>query len=74
VWREWVVAGQERGEIVALRLADGGRAWEGKVTGRIAGIGGDETALYLGTTNGTLYRYPLPLEVMLPSVGRPGAP
>lgn len=59
VWKGWVFAGKETGEIVALRLADGQPEWSGKVKGRIAGIGGDETSLFLGTTAGMLYAYPL---------------
>jgi outer membrane protein assembly factor BamB len=60
VWRSWVAVGRDTGEFAALRLADGEPEWHGKVAGTIAGIGGDETSLYLGTTGGTLYRYPLP--------------
>jgi len=60
VWKDWVIVGRETGEFVALRLADGQAAWQGKVTGTVSGIGGDETSLYLGTTRGTLIGYALP--------------
>ena len=60
VWKEWVVAGKESGEFVALRLIDGQPAWRGQLSGAIAGISGDETSLYLGTVKGTVYSYPLP--------------
>jgi hypothetical protein len=60
VWKGWVVVGRGTGDFVALRLADGRPEWQGKVTGQVAGIGGDEASLYLGTTGGALYAYPLP--------------
>ena len=60
VWRNWVAVGRNTGEFAALRLADGQPEWHGRVAGTIAGIGGDEASLYLGTTGGTLYRYALP--------------
>lgn len=62
VWKHWVIVGRETGEFTALRLEDGQPEWAGRVSGRIAGIGGDETALYLGTTRGTVYSYPVPEE------------
>jgi outer membrane protein assembly factor BamB len=60
VWKDYVVVGRETGQFVGLRLTSGEQAWEDKVKGPIAGIGGDESRLYLGTSNGTLYGYALP--------------
>jgi outer membrane protein assembly factor BamB len=60
VWKDYVVVGRETGQFFGLRLTSGEAAWEGKVKGPIAGIGGDESSLYLGTSNGTLYGYALP--------------
>src|SRR5512140_841777 len=50
VWNGTVVVGRETGDFAGLRLSDGRPAWSGKVSGRIAGIGGDQSWLYLGTT------------------------
>ncbi len=61
VWHDYVVVGRESGQFFGLRLTSGEAAWEGKVKGPIAGIGGDESSLYLGTSNGTLYGYALPV-------------
>jgi outer membrane protein assembly factor BamB len=60
VWKGAVFVGTEDGRFLALRLADGEPEWEGAVKGAIAGIGGDDKFLCLGTTNGSLYAYPLP--------------
>jgi hypothetical protein len=73
VWREWVVAGQESGEIAPGAL-DGGRDWEGKVIKHRRYRRGRNWLTRHHER--TLYRYPLPLEVMRPPVGRrdpPGA-
>jgi outer membrane protein assembly factor BamB len=61
VWKDHVVVGRDTGQFFGLRLTNGEPEWEGKVKGPIAGIGGDETALYLGTSTGTLYGYALPV-------------
>ena len=60
VWKSAVFVGTKDGRFMALRLADGEPEWEGAINGTIAGIGGDDTLLCLGTTNGTVYAYPLP--------------
>ena len=60
MWRSAVFVGTKDGRFMALRLADGEPEWEGAIKGAIAGIGGDDTLLCLGTTNGTVYAYPLP--------------
>ncbi len=65
VWERWVVAGTATGRFFGVRLADGQLDWEGKITGAVAGIAGDETAVYLGTSNGILYCYPLPAAAEL---------
>ena len=61
VWHDYVVVGRESGQFFGLRLTTGEPEWEGKVKGSIAGIGGDESSLYLGTSNGTLCGYALPV-------------
>lgn len=55
-----VVVGTSEGEFRPLRLADGKSEWGGQVKGQVAGIGGDESSLFIGTVNGTLYSYALP--------------
>ena len=60
VVRGTVVVGTESGRYMALRLTDGEPEWDGVVKGRVAGIGGDETVLLVGTTNGAIYARGLP--------------
>lgn len=59
VWKDWVVVGRGAGVCLALRFADGRPDWQRKVRGQVAGVGGDEASLYLGTIVGALYVYPL---------------
>lgn len=61
VWKLWVVAGTATGHFFGIRLDDGRLDWEGRIAGAVAGIAGDKTAVYLGTGNGILYCYPLPV-------------
>lgn len=60
VWKNWVITGRSNGEFTALRLSDGKRDWGGEVRGHIASINGDRNSLFLGTVNGTVYRYAMP--------------
>jgi outer membrane protein assembly factor BamB len=50
-----IVLGSDNGQLVALRPEDGSLDWARSLRGSIAGIGSDETTLYVGTVKGTVY-------------------
>lgn len=49
------VLGSPTGEVVAYCVADGTKAWSRLVVGTVRVIGASEDALYVGTTQGSLY-------------------
>ncbi|MGH7452106.1 MAG: PQQ-binding-like beta-propeller repeat protein, partial [bacterium] len=55
IWRDYVLAGSNRGEIFAYRIADGKLAWSHKIGGTIRSFGSSEQVLYVGTVEGTIY-------------------
>jgi hypothetical protein len=70
IWRDRVLAGNEAGEVIAFRLADGARQEAFGLKGTIRSIGGLDDTFYIGTLNGTIYAYaagqekkPAPTEV-----------
>jgi len=60
VWRDWVIAGNCKGDIVAYRAADGKQAWSDHVKGCIRSFGHDDSTLYIGVQEGTVYAYQPP--------------
>ena len=52
-----VLAGNERGELFALRISDGARRWSEKFEGVIRGIGSSDGTLYVGTLKGRIYAF-----------------
>jgi hypothetical protein len=57
LWRDSVLAGNEAGEVLAFRVADGARQGTHLFKGTIRSIGGVGDVLYIGTLNGTVYAY-----------------
>lgn len=57
LWKEWVIAGNCRGEIRAYRVTDGILAWRAHVQGCIRSFGHDASTLYVGVQEGTVYAY-----------------
>jgi outer membrane protein assembly factor BamB len=57
VWKQWLVAGNCRGDVVAYSLADGKVAWEEHVKGCVRSFGDDGSTLYIGVQEGTVYAY-----------------
>lgn len=57
LWKEWVIAGNCRGEMVAYRATDGEVAWREHVQGCIRSFGHDASTLYVGVQQGTVYAY-----------------
>ena len=55
IWRDMVLAGDREGELQAFGLADGVKRWTYKAGAGLRGIGVADDALYLGTTQGTLF-------------------
>ncbi len=55
VWREHVLAGSNRGEVFAYRMADGKPTWSHKIGGTIRSFGSSERVIYIGTVEGTIY-------------------
>lgn len=56
-WKEFVVAGNCRGELVAFRAADGERQWRLSLNGCIRSIGSSGDLLFAGVQEGTIYAY-----------------
>jgi outer membrane protein assembly factor BamB len=54
---EAVLAGNVRGEVLALRISDGSRLWSSKFDGVIRGIGSSEGTLYVGTLKGKVFAW-----------------
>lgn len=60
LWRDWVIAGNCKGDIVAYAATDGKPAWTDHVKGCIRSFGHDESTLYIGVQEGTVYAYQPP--------------
>jgi outer membrane protein assembly factor BamB len=55
VWGDHVLAGSNRGEVFAYRIADGKPAWSHKIGGMIRSFGSSGRVIYVGTVEGTIY-------------------
>lgn len=55
VWREYVIAGSNRGEVFAYRMAEGKLVWSHKIGGTIRSFGSSERVIYVGTVEGMIY-------------------
>lgn len=60
VWRDWIIAGNCKGDVAAYRASDGKLAWTNHVKGCIRSFGHDGSTLYIGVQEGTVYAYHLP--------------
>ena len=60
VWRDWVIAGNCKGQVAAYRGRDGKPVWTAHVKGCIRSFGHDESTLYIGVQEGTVYAYQPP--------------
>ena len=56
VWRDLLLAGN-RHELIALRSADGSRAWSFQFPETVRGIGTSTDVLYVGTLKGPIFAY-----------------
>ncbi|MFN2492585.1 MAG: PQQ-binding-like beta-propeller repeat protein [Pyrinomonadaceae bacterium] len=59
LWKEFVVAGNCRGEMAAFRVADGAPQWNLSMKGCIRSIGSSGNMLFGGVQEGTIYAYEL---------------
>ena len=59
LWKEFVVAGNCRGELAAFRAADGAPQWSLNLKGCIRSIGSSGNMLFAGVQEGTIYAYEL---------------
>jgi outer membrane protein assembly factor BamB len=57
VWKDWVIAGNCKGDVVAYRADDGRQSWSDHVKGCIRSFGHDDSTLYIGVQEGTVYAY-----------------
>jgi outer membrane protein assembly factor BamB len=57
VWRDWIIAGNCKGDVAAYRANDGKPAWTDHVKGCIRSFGHDASTLYIGVQEGTVYAY-----------------
>lgn len=57
VWKDWIIAGNCKGDVVAYRVADGKTAWSDHVKGCVRSFGHDDSTLYIGVQEGTVYAY-----------------
>lgn len=60
VWGDWIIAGNCKGDVAAYRGSDGKPAWADHVKGCIRSFGHDESTLYIGVQEGTVYAYQPP--------------
>ena len=60
LWRDWIIAGNCKGDMVAFTAADGKPAWADHVKGCIRSFGHDDSTLYIGVQEGTVYAYQPP--------------
>ena len=56
LWRDLVLAGN-RHELIALRSADGSRAWSFQFPETVRGVGTSPNVLYIGTLKGPVFAY-----------------
>ena len=59
LWKEFVIAGNCRGEMAAFRATDGAPQWNLSLKGCIRSIGGSGNMLFAGVQEGTIYAYEL---------------
>ncbi len=59
LWKEFVVAGNCRGEMAAFRATDGAPQWNLNLKGCIRSIGSSGDMLFAGVQEGTIYAYDL---------------
>jgi outer membrane protein assembly factor BamB len=57
VWKDWIIAGNCKGDVAAYRADTGKPAWTDHVKGCIRSFGHDESTLYIGVKEGTVYAY-----------------
>lgn len=57
LWKDFVVAGNCRGEITAFRVTDGAPQWNLNLKGCIRSIGSSGNMLFAGVQEGTVYAY-----------------
>jgi outer membrane protein assembly factor BamB len=57
LWKEFVVAGNCRGEMAAFRASDGKPLWNLTLKGCIRSIGSSDNMLFAGVQEGTIYAY-----------------
>jgi len=60
LWRDWIIAGNCKGDVTAYRANDGKPAWTDHVKGCIRSFGHDDSTLYIGAQEGTVYAYQRP--------------
>lgn len=60
VWKEWIIAGNCSGDVMAYRADNGKLAWSEHVKGCIRSFGHDSSTLYIGVQEGTVYAYQPP--------------
>lgn len=60
LWKEFVVAGNCRGEMAAFRATDGEPQWNLSLKGCIRSIGSSGDMVFAGVQEGTIYAYELP--------------
>ena len=59
LWKEFVIAGNCRGEMAAFRTTDGASQWNLSLKGCIRSIGSSGNMLFAGVQEGTIYAYEL---------------
>jgi outer membrane protein assembly factor BamB len=53
-WHEWILAGDEKGQLVAVDPVAGMIVWSHQLSGTIRGIGVDDSTIFVGTYEGTV--------------------
>ena len=59
-WKEWIIAGNCIGDVVAYRADNGKLAWSEHVKGCVRSFGHDSSTLFIGVQEGTIYAYQPP--------------
>ena len=70
LWKQYVVAGNCRGEIAAFRVTDGAPQWNLSLKGCIRSIGSSGDMLFAGVQEGTIYAYELSANLERSSLSR----
>jgi outer membrane protein assembly factor BamB len=60
VWRDFVILGDESGQVLALSLDDGSPRWNVQLEGTVRGIGFAGDAVYAGTLKGLIFARGVP--------------